>query len=93
MKTHDKNHAFSSSSSESYISLNAKAKLFSKNPDAYKFDILAGQKYISEHIKPRFKVFNSFKDRINFLLSQNYYDPAVINQYSFDQLEELNQKA
>ncbi|WP_337896231.1 class 1b ribonucleoside-diphosphate reductase subunit alpha [Mesomycoplasma ovipneumoniae] len=93
MKTHDKNHAFSSSSSESYISLNAKAKLFSKNPDAYKFDILAGQKYISEHIEPRFKVFNSFKDRINFLLSQNYYDPKVINQYSFDQLEELNQKA
>ncbi|MXR56183.1 class 1b ribonucleoside-diphosphate reductase subunit alpha [Mycoplasma flocculare] len=84
---------FNSNQQESYISLNANAKLYAKHPDSYKFDLLAAKKYIEEEINPKFKFFASFKERINFLVSQKYYDPEVISQYSFTELEKLNEKA
>lgn len=93
MNKNDSKLTFSSSQPESYISLNANAKLFAKHPDSYKFDLLAAKKYIEEEISPKFKIFNSFKERIDFLISQNYYDSKVISQYSFEELEKLNEKA
>ncbi|CNS21218.1 Ribonucleoside-diphosphate reductase subunit alpha [Salmonella enterica subsp. enterica serovar Typhimurium str. DT104] len=84
---------FDKNQEKSYLSLNANSKIFANHPDSHKFDLLAAEKYINEEINPKFKFFNSFKERIEFLVQNNYYDPKVLGQYSFQELEKLNTKA
>ncbi|AHH45542.1 class 1b ribonucleoside-diphosphate reductase subunit alpha [Mesomycoplasma bovoculi] len=79
--------------SEEYISLNAKSKLYNWYPDAYKYDLEAAQNYIQNQIQPHFKNFNSYSERIDWLIENQYYDPQIYNQYSKEQLEKLQKQA
>ena len=47
--------------------------------------------YLDEHIEPKTYKFNSLKERIDFLVENNYYSKDVINSYTFSQIEELNE--
>ncbi|WP_408631362.1 class 1b ribonucleoside-diphosphate reductase subunit alpha [Mesomycoplasma conjunctivae] len=79
--------------SEEYIALNAKSKLFTKYKEAYKFDLQAAKSYIQNHIEPKFRKFENFHQRIQWLIENKFYDPQVINEYTFDELEKLNEQA
>ena len=47
--------------------------------------------YLDEHIEPKTYKFSSLKERIDFLVENNYYSKDVINSYTFSQIEELNE--
>ncbi|MCF0217563.1 MAG: class 1b ribonucleoside-diphosphate reductase subunit alpha [Malacoplasma sp.] len=75
---------------DSYISLNATTKLFDENGNfQFQNDLLAVDKYLEIEILPKFKKFDSTKDRIEYLLNNNYYDLDVFKQYSIDFLVEI----
>lgn len=74
---------------ESYISFNAQAKIY----DDFAIDLQAVESYIQEHVKPKTKVFHSTKERLDFLIKNDYYDEKIINMYSFEQFEEITHKA
>lgn len=74
---------------ESYISLNAYTKVYGD----FKMDLHAVEAYIQEHVKPKTKVFHSTKERLDFLVKNDYYDENIINMYSFEQFEEITRKA
>lgn len=79
--------------SDQYIALNAKAKLFSTTQENFKLDFLAAQTYLTQHIEPRSKKFRSIRARINYLLTHNYYDETIVNQYSIKEIEKLTKLA
>ncbi|CRH24447.1 hypothetical protein JIY74_36660 [Vibrio harveyi] len=58
------NNTLTGSVSEEYITLNAKSKLFLKYKESYKFDQQAADSYIKHHIEPRYRKFNSVRERI-----------------------------
>ena len=47
--------------------------------------------YLDEHIEPKTYKFSNLKERIDFLVENNYYSKDVINSYTFSQIEELNE--
>lgn len=87
------NNTLTGSVSEEYITLNAKSKLFLKYKESYKFDQQAADSYIKHHIEPRYRKFNSVRERITWLIENDYYDEKVINEYTFEELEKLTQEA
>lgn len=79
--------------SDEYIALNAKAKLFSNNEDNFKYDVDAARSYLKHHINPNFMAFKTVSERINYLVTNDYYDGDVINNYSMAAIEELTNEA
>ena len=45
-------------------------------------DIEALNSYLDEYIYPRMKKFNTFEDRLKFLLENSYYSKDIIDKYS-----------
>lgn len=45
--------------------------------------------YLSDSIDARTKKFNSTKEKIKYLVKENYYEESIINKYSLDFIEEL----
>lgn len=79
--------------SDEYITLNAKAKLFTKGKDNFKLDFKAAQVYVQNHVVPNLKQFDSVKDRFEYLLKHQYYDEKIVQQYNIDEIEQLTQQA
>lgn len=79
--------------SDEYITLNAKAKLFSKENNNFQFDLAAAKSYLEHHILPNTKKFNSTKERINYLIENHYYDDELINKYTIDEIDQLTKGA
>lgn len=46
--------------------------------------------YLDEHIEPKTYKFNSLKERIDFLINNDYYSKEIINKYTLSQIEEIN---
>ncbi|AGR40807.1 class 1b ribonucleoside-diphosphate reductase subunit alpha [Spiroplasma taiwanense] len=91
----EKNFSTLSGSEESdeYIKLNARSKLFVKDQDNFKLDIEAAQLYMKEHIVPNTKKFKDVKERINYLVENQYYDEKIVNQYNINEIEEITKIA
>ena len=45
--------------------------------------------FLNENVKPNTKQFSSIKERINYLLQNNYYEEEFISKYSFEFIEKL----
>ncbi|MCV3754267.1 class 1b ribonucleoside-diphosphate reductase subunit alpha [Ureaplasma zalophigenitalium] len=56
-------------------------------------DKIAVQKYIETQIKPHTKVFESKKQRLMWLINNDYYDVDVIDKYDLDTIVELEEFA
>lgn len=69
---------------ESYISLNALTQ-FRDEKGHYHFesDKEAVASYMEEVIAPRRINFNSLQERLDYLVQEKYYDPAVLASYDF----------
>lgn len=45
--------------------------------------------FLNENVKPNTKQFSSIKERINYLIPNNYYEEEFISKYSFEFIEKL----
>lgn len=45
--------------------------------------------FLNENVKPNTKQFSSIKERINYLIQDNYYEEEFISKYSFEFIEKL----
>lgn len=79
--------------SDEYISLNAKAKLLATSGEGFELDLEAAKLYVQKHIEPNSLKFNSTKERIEYLLKNDYYEEKIINKYTIDQIDELTKLA
>ncbi|VEU59224.1 class 1b ribonucleoside-diphosphate reductase subunit alpha [Mesomycoplasma neurolyticum] len=77
---------------DKYIKLNAKAKMFWQQSEV-NFDLEAAREYQKNEIEPKMKKFNTFDEKIDFLIKNDYYEEKVINKYSIDQIKKLNNQA
>lgn len=66
-----------------YIKLNNEVIIKDKN-GKYQLekDIEALDSYIEEYVNPRMKKFDTFEERLDFLLENNYYSKDIIDKYS-----------
>lgn len=74
-----------------YHGLNAMLKLDLGNGKKIPFekDIEAMESYMKSYVKPREKKFDSLKEKINWLLDNDYYDRKIFDKYSEDFVIEL----
>lgn len=56
----------------------------------YHMDRMATRSYFVNHINKKMQFFEDFKDRIEFMIENNYYDEKVIQMYDFDFIEKLD---
>ncbi|WP_033161112.1 class 1b ribonucleoside-diphosphate reductase subunit alpha [[Mycoplasma] collis] len=77
---------------DEYIKLNAKAKMFWEQSEI-NFDLEAARNYWTNEIKPKVKKFNSFKEKIDFLIENDYYEKEIFSKFDFEQVEKLNNLA
>ncbi|MGG2467025.1 class 1b ribonucleoside-diphosphate reductase subunit alpha [Paraclostridium bifermentans] len=72
-----------------YIKLNNEVIIKDKN-GKYQLekDIEALNSYLDEHIYPRMKKFNTFEERLTFLLENSYYSKDIIDKYSIKFIKE-----
>ena len=78
---------------DKYIALNALLKTYSKKTHDYAPDKEAADLYLENHIKPNMKKFKSVKDRIEYLVKNNYYEKEVIDKYSMKEIEDITKYA
>ncbi|WP_250675267.1 class 1b ribonucleoside-diphosphate reductase subunit alpha [Paraclostridium ghonii] len=66
-----------------YIKLNNEVIIKDKN-GKYQLekDIEALDSYLEEYVNPRMKKFDTFEERLDFLLENNYYSKDIIDKYS-----------
>ncbi|NBU23743.1 MAG: class 1b ribonucleoside-diphosphate reductase subunit alpha [Actinobacteria bacterium] len=78
----------------SYQDLNAMINLW--GPDQklqLDKDKLAVRKYFLEHVNQNTVFFHSLKERLDYLVENDYYEKEILDQYSFEFIEKLEQLA
>ena len=53
-------------------------------------DIEALEVYLSDYIEPKIKKFDTYEDKINFLVNENYYDKDIVNLYDMKFIKDLH---
>ncbi|MET0590707.1 MAG: ribonucleotide reductase N-terminal alpha domain-containing protein, partial [Naasia sp.] len=56
-------------------------------------DRQAARQYFLQHVNQNTVFFHSLKERLDYLVENNYYEAEVLNQYSFDFIASLNDRA
>ena len=81
-------------SSLSYQDLNAMINLWGSDQKLQlDKDKLAVRKYFLEHVNQNTVFFHSLKERLDYLVENEYYEKGVLDQYSFDFIEKLEKLA
>ncbi|MDC4163656.1 class 1b ribonucleoside-diphosphate reductase subunit alpha [Mycoplasma sp. T363T] len=73
---------------DQYLAYNAMSKL-DEGKNSTKNDAKAVEIYMDVHVKPRTKQFNSIKERMEYLINNNFYEREVVENVSESQLIEL----
>ncbi|MFB9375856.1 class 1b ribonucleoside-diphosphate reductase subunit alpha [Kineococcus gynurae] len=77
-----------------YHTLNAMLNLWDENGRIqFEADREAARQYFLQHVNPRTKQFESFRARIDYLVGNGYYEQAVLDQYPFEFVQELTDRA
>ncbi|MEJ3405610.1 class 1b ribonucleoside-diphosphate reductase subunit alpha [Rathayibacter sp. YIM 133350] len=77
-----------------YHSLNAMLNLY--GPDGqiqFEKDREAAREYFLQHVNQNTVFFHSLKERLDYLVEKEYYEKAVLDQYSFEFITKLNDLA
>jgi ribonucleoside-diphosphate reductase alpha chain len=78
----------------SYHELNAMINLWdAEGKMQIEKDKLAVHKYFLDHVNLNTVFFHTLKERLDYLVEHDYYDPAVLNKYSFNFLEKIEKHA
>ena len=77
-----------------YHSLNAMLNLY--GPDGkiqFDADKRAAQEYFLQHVNQNTVFFHSLKERLDYLVEKEYYEPAVLAKYPQEFIQQLNDRA
>ena len=81
-------------SSLSYQDLNAMINLWGEDQKLQlEKDKIAVRRYFLDHVNQNTVFFHTLKERIDYLVENEYYEPEIINQYSWEFVEKLNDYA
>lgn len=77
-----------------YHSLNAMLNLYGPSGEIqFDKDREAAREYFLQHVNQNTVFFHTLKERLDYLVEKEYYEQAVLDQYSFDFIQELNDLA
>ncbi|RLP84849.1 class 1b ribonucleoside-diphosphate reductase subunit alpha [Mycetocola lacteus] len=77
-----------------YHSLNAMLNLYDADGNIqFDKDREAAREFFLQHVNQNTVFFHSLKERLDYLVEKEYYDPAVIAKYSFEFITGLNDLA
>src|SRR6187401_733957 len=77
-----------------YHALNAMLNLYDANGKIqFDADKRAAREYFLQHVNQNTVFFHSLKERLDYLVDKEYYEPAVIEQYSLEFIQKLNDLA
>jgi ribonucleoside-diphosphate reductase alpha chain len=77
-----------------YHSLNAMLNLY--GPDGkiqFDADKRAAREYFLQHVNQNTVFFHSLRERLHYLVQKEYYEPRVLDQYPFEFIHELTERA
>ncbi|MBN9181172.1 MAG: ribonucleotide-diphosphate reductase subunit alpha, partial [Microbacterium sp.] len=74
-----------------YHALNAMLNLYDANGKIqFDADKRAAREYFLQHVNQNTVFFHSLKERLDYLVEKEYYEPEVLAKYSFDFIQRLN---
>ncbi|MFG6474977.1 class 1b ribonucleoside-diphosphate reductase subunit alpha [Microbacterium sp. P06] len=74
-----------------YHALNAMLNLYDADGKIqFDADKRAAREYFLQHVNQNTVFFHSLKERLDYLVEKEYYEPAVIEKYSLDFIQQLN---
>ena len=77
-----------------YHSLNAMLNLYGENGEIqFEKDREAAREYFLQHVNQNTVFFHSLKERLDYLVEKEYYEPEVLAQYDFAFIQKLNDLA
>lgn len=77
-----------------YHSLNAMLNLYDADGKIqFDADKRAAREYFLQHVNQNTVFFHSLKERLDYLVEKEYYEPAVLAKYSDDFIQKLNDRA
>lgn len=77
-----------------YHSLNAMLNLYDADGKIqFEKDREAAREYFLQHVNQNTVFFHSLKERLDYLVEKEYYEPQVLEQYSFEFIQKLNDLA
>ena len=81
-------------SSLSYQDLNAMINLWGEDQKLQlEKDKVAVRRYFLDHVNQNTVFFHSLKERLDYLVENEYYEKEILDQYNWDFIEELNEYA
>lgn len=77
-----------------YHSLNAKLNLYDADGKIqFDADRQAVEAYMRQEVQPKLRKYDSLDDKLRALVSEGYYEQAVLDQYTLDQVSEVFRRA
>ena len=77
-----------------YHSLNAMLNLYGPNGEIqFDKDRQAAREFFLQHVNQNTVFFHSLRERLDYLVEKEYYEPAVLAKYPFEFIKQLNQHA
>lgn len=74
-----------------YHALNAMLNLYDANGKIqFDADKRAAREYFLQHVNQNTVFFHSLKERLDYLVEKEYYEPEVLQKYSFEFIQQLN---
>lgn len=79
---------------QDYHSLNAKLNLYGADGKIqFEADHEAARQFFVNHVNPNTVRFDTLKEKIDYLVAEGYYEKETLDQYSFEFIKSLFQKA
>lgn len=77
-----------------YHSLNAQLNLYDADGNIqFDADKKAARQYFLQHVNKNTVYFHDLKEKLDYLVEEGYYEPEVLDQYSFDFIKKLYKAA
>ncbi|RAF57445.1 ribonucleotide-diphosphate reductase subunit alpha, partial [Burkholderia multivorans] len=77
-----------------YHALNAMLNLYDMDGRIqFERDKQAARQYFLQHVNNNTVFFHDLKEKLDYLVEKDYYEPEVLEQYSFDFIESLSKRA
>ncbi|MBX4335445.1 class 1b ribonucleoside-diphosphate reductase subunit alpha [Bartonella raoultii] len=77
-----------------YHALNAMLNLYDENGHIqFDMDRLAARQYFLQHVNQNTVFFHNLKEKINYLIEENYYEKALFELYDFSFIKKLFKRA
>ena len=79
---------------QDYHSLNAMLNLYDADGNIqFDADRRAAREYFLQHVNQNTVFFHSLKERLDYLVEKEYYEPAVLEKYPFEFIQQITDRA